>query len=89
MSERRGWWQPMARLATEKEASDYIGLDLATFRIWVEGGRLPKALVDCGKFDLKALTQRLTASQAWAAQATRSMFGCGRRPRGGKHAGQA
>ena len=59
MSERRGWWQPMARLATEKEASDYIGLDLATFRIWVEGGRLPKPLVDCGKFDLKAIDAAL------------------------------
>jgi integrase len=59
MSERRGWWRPMARLATEKEASVYIGLDLATFRICVEGGRLPKPLVDCGKFDLKAIDAAL------------------------------
>jgi hypothetical protein len=58
MSGRRGWW-PMARLATEKEASEYIGLDLATFRIWVERGRLPKPLVDCGKFDLKPIDAAL------------------------------
>jgi hypothetical protein len=59
MSGRRGWWRPTARLATEKEASDYIGLDLATFRSWVEYGRLPKPLVDCAKFDLKAIDAAL------------------------------
>jgi hypothetical protein len=32
-----------------------IGLDVATFRSWVECGRLPKPLPDCGKFDLKAI----------------------------------
>jgi hypothetical protein len=45
----------MARLATEKEAADAIGLDLATFRAWVASGKLPKPIPDCGKFDLKAI----------------------------------
>ena len=55
MSQRRGLWRSVARLATEKEAADYIGLDLATFRAWVECGRLPKPIADCGKYDLKAI----------------------------------
>jgi hypothetical protein len=59
MIERRGYWGPTARLATEKDAADYIGLGLATFRSWVEYGRLPKPLVDCGKFDLKAIDAAL------------------------------
>jgi hypothetical protein len=49
----------MARLVTEREAADYIGLDLATFQSWVEYGRFPKPLVDCGKFDLKAVDAAL------------------------------
>jgi predicted DNA-binding transcriptional regulator AlpA len=31
----------MARLVTEKEAAEYVGLELATFRAWVSSGRLP------------------------------------------------
>jgi predicted site-specific integrase-resolvase len=45
----------MARLATEKEAADAVGLELATFRAWVASGKLPKPIADCGKYDLKAL----------------------------------
>jgi hypothetical protein len=45
----------MARLVTEKEAADYIGLELATFRAWVASGRLPEPIADCGKYDSKAL----------------------------------
>jgi excisionase family DNA binding protein len=45
----------MARLITEKEAADYIGLELATFRAWVASGRLPEAMPDCGKYDSKAI----------------------------------
>jgi hypothetical protein len=45
----------MARLVTEREAADSIGLDLATFKAWVECGKLPKPLPDCDKFDLKAI----------------------------------
>jgi hypothetical protein len=45
----------MARLASEKEAADYIGLELATFRTWVSSGRLPSPIADCGKYDLKAV----------------------------------
>jgi hypothetical protein len=49
----------MARLASEQEASQEIGLDVATFRAWVDCGRLPKPLPDCGKFDLKAIDAAL------------------------------
>ena len=49
----------MARLATEQQAAEQVGLDVVTFRAWVEGGRLPKPLPDCGKFDLKAIDAAL------------------------------
>ena len=49
----------MARLVTEQQAAEQVGLDVATFRAWVEGGRLPKPLPDCGKFDLKAIDAAL------------------------------
>jgi hypothetical protein len=49
----------MARLVSEKDASDAVGLDLATFRAWVASGRLPKPLPDCGKWDVKALDQAI------------------------------
>jgi hypothetical protein len=45
----------MPRLATEKEAAEAIGLELATFRSLVECGKLPKPLPECGKFDMKAI----------------------------------
>jgi predicted site-specific integrase-resolvase len=45
----------MARLVTEKEAAEIIGIELATFRDWVSCGRLPKPIPECGKFDLKAI----------------------------------
>jgi len=45
----------MPRLATEVQAAAEIGLDLATFRAWVGDGRLPQALPDCGKYDMKAI----------------------------------
>jgi hypothetical protein len=47
------------RLLTDKEAADEIGIPLATFKAWVEMGRLPKPLPDCGKFDLKAIDAAL------------------------------
>ena len=43
------------RLASEGQAAAQIGLDLATFRAWVAEGRLPHALPDCGKYDMKAI----------------------------------
>jgi hypothetical protein len=49
----------MARLASEKEAADAVGLDLATFRAWVAAGKLPNAIPECGKFDLKAIDAAL------------------------------
>ena len=45
----------MARLKNEKELAEYIGLEVATFRAWVESGRLPQPIPDCGKYDAKAL----------------------------------
>jgi GYF domain 2 len=43
------------RLANELQAAAEIGLDLATFRAWVAEGRLPQALPDCAKYDMKAI----------------------------------
>ena len=45
----------MARLVDEKEAAENVGIPIATFRAWVESGRLPPPLPDCGKYDLKAI----------------------------------
>jgi hypothetical protein len=49
----------MPRLVAEKEAAESIGLPLATFRAWVETGRLPKPIPDCGLYDIKALDAAL------------------------------
>ena len=46
---------PTPRLASEVQAAVQIGLDLETFRAWVAAGRLPHALPDCGKYDMKAI----------------------------------
>jgi hypothetical protein len=43
------------RLVSEKEAAEEVGIPLATFRAWVEIGKMPKPLADCGLFDLKAV----------------------------------
>ena len=48
-----------ARLVSEKEAAEATGLDLATFRAWVAAAKLPKPLLDCGKYDLKAVDAAL------------------------------
>lgn len=45
----------MARLRTESEAAEEIGLPLATFRAWVAAGKLPKPIPDCDKYDMKAV----------------------------------
>ena len=44
-----------ARLASEQEAAAELGLELATFRVWVKCGKLPQPLPDCGKYDLRAI----------------------------------
>ena len=49
----------MARLLTEKEAAESVGLDVATFRNWVSSGKLPKPIADCGKFDIRAIDAAL------------------------------
>ena len=43
------------RLVSEAQAATDIGLEVATFRTWVADGRLPHALPDCGKYDMKAI----------------------------------
>jgi hypothetical protein len=40
-----------ARLASEQRAAEEVGLDV--------GGKLPKPLPDCGKFDLRAIDAAL------------------------------
>lgn len=49
----------MARLVTENEAAQIVGLDLATFRSWVASGRLPKPIAEIGKYDTKAIDAAL------------------------------
>jgi hypothetical protein len=70
------------RLATEKEAAEAIGLELATFRSWVSCGRLPPPIPDCGRYDLRAIDAALdrisglgsqgNALDAWRAKGGRS-----------------
>jgi hypothetical protein len=55
VAERVDRWSPIPRLASEVQAAAQIGLDLTSFRRWVADGRLPRALPDCGKYDLKAI----------------------------------
>jgi GYF domain 2 len=43
------------RLVNEIQAASHIGLELATFRAWVAAGRLPHALSNSDKYDLKAI----------------------------------
>jgi hypothetical protein len=84
MRKRRGWWEPTVRLVTEQQAAEQIGLNVATFRSWVECGRFPKPLQDCGKYDLKAIDAALdrisglgTASNALDAWRERRFGGRG------------
>jgi hypothetical protein len=57
----------MARLASEKDAADYVGLEVATFWEWVSFGRLPPPIADCGKYDLKGIAGATNALDAWRA----------------------
>jgi len=45
----------LPRLVSEGQAAAAIGLELATFRKWVADGQLPHPLLDCGKYDLRAI----------------------------------
>jgi len=49
----------MARLVSEKEAAENVGLELATFRDWVRSGRLPQPIPECDRYDLKAIDAAL------------------------------
>ena len=70
----------MARLVSEKEGAEAIGLELATFRSWVASCKLPKPIAECGKYDLKAIDAALdrisglggptNALDAWKAKGT-------------------
>jgi hypothetical protein len=55
MQEDAGPLQYAPRLVNEAQAVAQIGLELITFRAWVADGRLPRALPDCDKYDLKAI----------------------------------
>jgi hypothetical protein len=68
------------RLVSDKEAAEEIGIPLATFRAWVAAGRLPQAIPDIGKWDLRAIDAALdrisllgsatNALDAWRARGT-------------------
>jgi hypothetical protein len=79
----------MARLATEQQAAEQVGLDVATFRSWVECGRLPKPLPDCGKFDLKAIDAALDRISGLGNARNALDVWRERRTAGGNHAGKA
>ena len=66
----------MPRLVDETEAAKTVGIPVATFRAWVESGRLPAPLPDCGLYDIKGRSTPLsTGSQGSAGQQTRSIAG--------------
>jgi len=62
----------LPRLANEGQAASHIGLDLVTFRAWVADGRLPHALPDCDKYDLKAIHLALDRISGIASRANGS-----------------
>jgi hypothetical protein len=62
----------MARLVSEKEAAEYIGVDLSLVRAWVASGRLPKPLPECNKFDLKAIDAYLDRVSGLSAAESRT-----------------
>ena len=79
----------MARLASEQQAAEQVGLDLATFRAWIECGRLPKSLPDCGKFDLKAIDAALDRISGLGDAGNALDAWRDKRTVGGSHAGKA
>jgi hypothetical protein len=74
----------MPRLATEKEAAAAVGVELATFKGWVECGRLPKPLPDCGKYDLKAIDAAIDRMSGLGSAG--NALDAWRETRGAKHA---
>jgi len=61
---------PIPRLANEGQAASHIGLELATFRAWVSDGRLPHALPNSDKYDLKAIHLALDHMSGIASENT-------------------
>ena len=59
------------RLVSEVQAAVQIGVDLTTFRAWVAAGRLPHALPDCGKYDMKAIHLALDRMSGIASRENR------------------
>jgi hypothetical protein len=47
------------RLCSESEAVELTGIPLATFRAWVEMGKLPRPISDLGLYDMKAIDQAI------------------------------
>jgi hypothetical protein len=60
------------RLANADRAAAQIGLELTTFRAWVTDGRLPQALPDCDKYDLKAIHLALDRMSGIASRGSSS-----------------
>ena len=58
------------RLANEGQAASHIGLELTTFRAWVSDGRLPHALRNSDKYDLKAIHLALDHMSGIASENT-------------------
>ena len=69
------------RLVSESQAAADIGLELATFRTWVADGRLPRALPDCGKYDMRAIHLALDRLSGIASGDSGSNGLLGRPPR--------
>jgi hypothetical protein len=47
------------RLLSESECIEETGIPLATFRAWVEIGKLPRPIADLGLYDMKAIDQAI------------------------------
>jgi hypothetical protein len=62
------------RLVSEEQAAADIGLEFATFRTWVADGRLPRALPDCGKYDMKAIHLALDRMSGIASREVGSSY---------------
>lgn len=45
----------MTRFRSESDAAKALGIPISTFRSWVAGGHLPRAVPDLGLYDMKAV----------------------------------
>ena len=49
----------VARLMTEQQAAEYVGIPISQFRYWVACSRLPQPLLDSELYDLRAIDAAL------------------------------